>query len=200
MEEKKEKKKVYNIDGEEIDFSNYNLQEKITYESANFMRRLCAFFVDILLVISIWYLMSISTFAKIDDYVANLGINPDDFTNKEVLSEFAQLYSKTIVKLFLFFYFAQLMYFTIVPAIIGEGKTIGKWIAGIGVVHSETLNELSPSRLILREFVCRTLLETVLIIPLIVSIIISMFREDSKSLHDILAKSVVIRTDLYDIE
>lgn len=200
MEEKKEKKKVYNIDGEEIDFSDYNLQEKLTYESANFMRRLCAFFLDILLVICIWYLMSISTFSKLDEYVANLGINPDDFNNPEILKEFARLYNKSIVKLFMFFYFAQTLYFTLVPAILGEGKTLGKLIAGIGVVHRETLNELSPSRLMLREFICRTLIETVLIVPLIISIIISLFREDSRSLHDILSKSIVIRTDLYDIE
>ena len=200
MEEIKEKKKVFNLDGEEIDFSDYNLQEKLTYESANFMRRLSAFFLDILLVICIWYLMSMSTFSKLDEYVANLGTNADDFTNPEVLSEFAKIYHKSIVKIFLFFYFAQTLYFTIVPAIIGEGKTLGKLIAGIGVVHCETLNELSPSRLMLREFVCRTLLETVLIIPLIISGIISLFREDSRSLHDILSKSVVIRTDLYDIE
>lgn len=195
-----EEKKVYNIDGQEIDFKDYNIQEKITYESANVIRRLCAFFVDILIVICIWYLMSISTFNEIDVYVKNLGINPDDFTNPDVLLEFGRLYHQTIVKLFLFFYFAQTIYFTLTPAIIGSGKTIGKWIAGIGVVHAKTLNELSPSRLILREFVCRTLLETVLIVPTIVSCIIALVREDSKSLHDLLSKSVVIRTDLYEVE
>lgn len=200
MEENKKKKVMYNIDGDEIDFTDYNLQEKITYESANFIRRLCAFFVDFLLVICIWYLLSISTFAEIDAYVENLGINPGDFTNPDVLLEFARLYNQTIVKLFLFFYFAQTLYFTLLPAILGSGKTIGKWVAGIGVVNAKTLNELTPTRLIFREFICRTLIETVPIIPLIVSIIISLARDDSKSLHDLISGSVVIRTDLYDIE
>lgn len=193
-------KKIYNIDGEEINFDDYNIQEKITYESANFIRRMCAFFLDFLLVICIWYLMSITTFQEIDVYVENLGVNPGDFTNPDVLLEFARLYNQTIVKLFLFFYFAQTLYFTLLPAILGSGKTIGKWIAGIGVVNAKTLNELTPTRLIFREFICRTIIETIPIIPLIVSIIISFVRDDSKSLHDLISGSVVIRTDLYDVE
>ena len=31
---------MHNFDGEEVDFSDLNLQEKLTYESANFIRRL----------------------------------------------------------------------------------------------------------------------------------------------------------------
>ena len=45
----------YNIDGEKIDFSDYNIQEKITYESANFIRRLCAFLGDMLIIVCICY-------------------------------------------------------------------------------------------------------------------------------------------------
>jgi uncharacterized RDD family membrane protein YckC len=77
---------------------------------------------------------------------------------------------------------------------------VGKLLAGIGVVDAMTLNELKPIKLIFREFVCRTLLETVLIIPLIISIGLSFFRDDSKSLHDILSKSVVIKMDMYNVE
>ena len=57
---------MHNFDGEEVDFSDLNLQEKLTYESANFIRRLIAFFVDSLFVIMIWYLCSITTFKQID--------------------------------------------------------------------------------------------------------------------------------------
>lgn len=198
--EEKEQKIQYNIDGEVIQFEDYNLQEKIVYESANFIRRMCAFFVDILLVICIWYLMSISTFNKLNAYVENLGLNPGDFTDKEVLLEFGRLYHQSIVKIFLLFYFSQTLYFTLVPAIIGSGKTLGKLVAGIGVVNAKTLNELTPTRLIFREFICRTLLETVLIVPLLISVIISFIRDDSKSLHDLISGSVVIRTDLYEVE
>ena len=94
-----EKDVYYNIDGEEIDFSDYNIQEKITYESANFIRRLCALTVDMLIVVCIWYVCSISTFNNLNDFVAQLGINPSDFTNPQILLEFARLYHQSIVKL-----------------------------------------------------------------------------------------------------
>ena len=195
-----EKDVYYNIDGQEIDFSDYNIQEKITYESANFIRRLCALGLDMLIVVCIWYICSISTFNSLNAYVAQLGINPSDFTNPQILLEFARLYHQSIVKLIFIFYFVQTVYFTFVPAIVGRGQTIGKLLAGIGVVDAKTLNELKPIKLIFREFVCRTLLETVLIIPLIISIGLSFFRDDSKSLHDILSKSVVIKMDMYNVE
>ena len=195
-----EKDVYYNIDGQEIDFSDYNIQEKITYESANFIRRLCAFAGDMLIIVCIWYLCSISTFNKLNDFVSQLGIDPGDFTNPDVLLNFARLYHQSIVKLIFMFYFVQTVYFTFVPALIGCGRTVGKLLAGIGVVDARTLNELKPIRLIFREFICRTLLETVLILPLLVSVCISFFRDDSKSLHDILSGSVVINMDLYNVE
>ena len=201
MSDVKEKKVImHNIDGEEVDFSDLNIQEKLTYESANFIRRLVAFFFDTLIVIVIWYLCSITTFKQIDEFVANLGINPDDFTNPEVLKEFARLYHQTIVKLYMFFIFSKLAYYTFVPAIIGDGKTLGKLVCGIGVVNVKTLNEVTPTRLILREFVGSILVETVLIVPLIISGVIAMVREDSRSLHDLIAGTVVIKTDLYNVE
>ena len=201
MKKKVDEKDVYyNIDGQEVDFSDYNIQEKITYESANFIRRMCAFGVDFLIIICIWYVCSISTFNKLNYFVSQLGINPSDFSNPEVLLDFARLYHQSIIKLIFIFYFVQTVYFTFVPAIIGCGQTIGKLLAGIGVVDARTLNELKPIQLIFREFVCRTLLETVLIIPLIISVCISFFRDDSKSLHDILSKSVVIKMDMYNVE
>ena len=89
----------YNIDGQEIDFSDYNIQEKITYESANFIRRLCAFMGDILIIICIWYLCSISTFNRLNDFVSQLGIDPSDFVNPQVLLDFARLYHQSIIKL-----------------------------------------------------------------------------------------------------
>ena len=161
---------------------------------------MCAFGVDFLIIICIWYVCSISTFNKLNDFVSQLGINPSDFTNPQVLLEFARLYHQSIIKLIFIFYFVQTVYFTFVPAIIGCGQTVGKLLAGIGVVDARTLNELKPIKLIFREFVCRTLLETVLIIPLIISIGLSFFRDDSKSLHDILSKSVVIKMDMYNVE
>ena len=195
-----EKDVFYNIDGEEIDFSDYNIQEKLIYESANFIRRACAFLGDLLIIVVIWYISSLSTFNRLNDFVAQLGIDPSDFTNPQVLLDFARLYHQSIIKLIFIFYFVQTVYFTFVPALIGNGQTVGKLLAGIGVVDARTLNELKPIRLIFREFICRTLLETVLLIPLVVSVCLSFFRDDSKSLHDILSGSVVIRMDMYNVE
>ena len=62
MSDVKEKKVImHNIDGEEVDFSDLNIQEKLTYESANFIRRLVAFFFDTLIlpIYSLPYLASI---------------------------------------------------------------------------------------------------------------------------------------------
>ena len=47
---------VHNIDGEEIDLLKDDLAEKLTYESANFIRRMIAFIIDTLIIIAIWYL------------------------------------------------------------------------------------------------------------------------------------------------
>ena len=100
----------------------------------------------------------------------------------------------------MFFIFAKLAYYTFVPAIIGDGKTLGKLICGIGVVNVKTLNEITPTRLILREFVGGILVETLLIVPVIVSGIIAMVRDDSRCLHDLIAGTVVIKTDLYNLD
>lgn len=194
------KKVIRNIDGEIIDFTKDDLLEKLTYESANFIRRMIAYGMDLILVIVIWYLITKSMFVELDQFVEVLGANEADYTNVELFKAFRDLVGQLYVKLFLTWIFTKTVYFTLVPAIIGNGQTLGKLVAGIGVVDMKTLEEVSPSRLMLREFIGRGLVETLLIIPTIISIILAFYREDSRTLHDIMAKTVVIELDLYDID
>ncbi|NLH54225.1 MAG: RDD family protein, partial [Acholeplasmataceae bacterium] len=65
-------------------------------------------------------------------------------------------------------------------------------------VNRSNLEEASASRLIFREFVGRGLLETMLILPHIASMFLVLFRKDSRSLHDLLAGTVVIKFDLHN--
>lgn len=191
---------IRNIDGEIIDFTKDDLAEKLTYESANFIRRMIAFLIDLVFIVVIWYLCTKHQFKQVDEFIENLGINEADFTDAEKLKQFADLVGQLYLKLFLTFIFVQTLYFTLIPAIIGNGQSIGKLVAGIGVVDLETLEEISPIRLVFREFIGRGLVETVLIIPLIISFFIAFFRDDSRSLHDLMAKTVVVKLDLYDID
>jgi len=191
---------IRNIDGEIIDFTKDDLAEKLTYESANFIRRMIAFLIDLVFIVVIWYLCTKHQFKQVDEFIENLGLNEADFTDAEKLKQFADLVGQLYLKLFLTFIFVQTLYFTLIPAIIGNGQSIGKLVAGIGVVDLETLEEISPIRLVFREFIGRGLVETVLIIPLIISFLIAFFRDDSRSLHDLMAKTVVVKLDLYDID
>ncbi|HOE78331.1 MAG TPA: RDD family protein [Bacilli bacterium] len=191
---------IRNIDGEIIDFTKDDLAEKLTYESANFIRRMIAFLIDLVFIVVIWYLCTKHQFKQVDEFIENLGLNEADFTDAEKLKQFADLVGQLYLKLFLTFIFVQTLYFTLIPAIIGNGQSIGKLVAGIGVVDLETLEEISPIRLVFREFIGRGLVETVLIIPLIISFFIAFFRDDSRSLHDLMAKTVVVKLDLYDID
>lgn len=191
---------IRNIDGEIIDFTKDDLYEKLTFESANFIRRMISYLIDIVLIIVIWYLCSKHFYNEVDDFIKSIGLNENDFTNVELLKQFRDLIGQLYLKLFLMFIFVKTLYFTLIPAIIGNGQSIGKLVSGIGVVDGKTLEEISPTRLIFREFVCRGLVETLFILPGIISFFIAFFRDDSRSLHDIMANTVVIKLDLYDID
>ncbi|MDD4243657.1 MAG: RDD family protein [Bacilli bacterium] len=191
---------IRNIDGEIIDFTKDDLIEKLTFESANFIRRMIAYLIDLVLIIVIWYLCTKRLFREVDEFIASLGLNNGDFTSAEKLKQFADLIGQLYLKLFLTFIFVQTLYFSLTPAIIGNGQSVGKLVTGIGVVDLETLEEISPTRLIFREFLARGIVETALIIPLIVSFFSAFFREDSRSLHDLMTKTVVIKLDLYDVD
>lgn len=194
--------KNHNIDGELIDLEQDDLASKLVFETATFRRRFMAYLIDIVLVISICFIgiAIFKVFKDIDHFMEVFEATDSDLTDILKYKELRDLFWKLMFNIYLIWLGSNLLYFTLVPAIIGDGRTIGKMLAGIGVVDLATLEEISPSRLMLREFIGRTLIENVLIIPFIVSIIISFVREDSRSLHDLIAKTVVIRFDLYKLK
>jgi predicted permease len=117
---------IRNIDGEIIDFTKDDLIEKLTFESANFIRRMIAYLIDLVLIIVIWYLCTKRLFREVDDFIASLGLNNGDFTSAEKLKQFADLIGQLYLKLFLTFIFVQTLYFSLTPAIIGNGQSVGE--------------------------------------------------------------------------
>lgn len=174
--------------------------EEITFETASIARRLAAYLIDALIIISILYIVSIFLFREIDAFVATLGTNEQDFEDLVKYEKFVELFYKLILNMFLSWIIVRLVYFTLIPAILGNGRTIGKLVVGISVLDINTLKEISPSRLMLRETVGRILVETILVVPGIISIIIPFFRNDSRTIRDLIAKTVVVRDDLYSLK
>lgn len=194
-----DKKVTRNIDGEIIDYSKDDLYEKLTFETASIGRRLAAYLIDAVIIIGLLYLVSILLFNPIDTFVQYLGTNPADFEDPAEYEKLVQLFYRLILNIGIAWFAIRLVYFTLVPAIIGDGRTVGKLIAGIGVVDIQTLEEISPTRLMLRELIGRNIIETLLIIPGIVSIVVSLVRKDSRGIRDLMAKTVVIKLDLYNL-
>lgn len=183
-----------------IDVTQDEFIDKISFETASIARRLSAYIIDVVIIVALVYIASIFLYKPIDNFVHNLGIDETDFDSLLKYEEFKELFYRLILNLILAWTAIRLVYFTLVPALIGNGRTVGKLVAGIGVVDAITAKEISPSKLMLREFVGRILIETFLVIPGLVSITLAMARKDSKTIRDLLAKTVVIKLDLYDLE
>ena len=157
-------------------------------EIAQTTRRIGAIVIDYIIIFLLWYIFTAKDLTRVDELLKTL--DPDIEGNLDIfVEELFGMYVKFILK----WLGIQTVIFTLIPAIIGSGKTIGKLIFGIGVVNSETIEEISPSRLIFREFVVRTLFETLLIIPSIISIFMVLIRHDGRSIHDVFAKTIVIK-------
>ncbi|WP_162146759.1 RDD family protein [Acholeplasma granularum] len=191
---------LYDIDGNPIDFSKDDLVYKLSFETANLVRRLSAYIIDLLLIVVIWYLVTLSLFNELDKFVQNLGVDSTDFENLILLDTFKNMVLELFFKAIIYWIGIKIAYFTLVPAIIGNGQTIGKLLVGIGVVRLNDLEEVSPTRLIIREVVGRAFIETLLIIPYIVSTCMMFISKDSRSLHDRVSKTIVIKLDLYNLE
>ena len=157
-------------------------------EIAQTTRRIGAIVIDYIIIFLLWYIFTAKDLTQVDELLKTL--DPDIEGNLDIfVEELFGMYVKFILK----WLGIQTVIFTLIPAIIGSGKPIGKLIFGIGVVNSETIEEISPSRLIFREFVVRTLFETLLIIPSIISIFMVLIRRDGRSIHDVFAKTIVIK-------
>ncbi len=155
---------------------------------ATFGRRLGAYLIDTLFIFLVWYFLTIKDMASFNTIMETLDPQAENAFSLFVENLF-QLYVKFVFK----WIFVSTIIFVFPPAIVGDGKTIGKLLFGISVVDLKTGNEIIPIKLILREFIIRNLLESMLIIPFIVSAAMVIFRKDSRSIHDLVAGTIVIK-------
>lgn len=155
-------------------------------------KRLAAFLLDFVLVFMLWYFMTKGNLKQVDTLMETLDPAVDG-----ALDVFVQALFQMLTAFLLKWLFCQTLYFCILPAILGNGKTLGKLLLRISLLDAGTLDEMSPSRLMLRELVGRTLLETVLIIPGIVSLFMVLFSKNGKSLRDRLANTITAQDTSY---
>ena len=159
---------------------------------ATVSKRLGAFLLDAVLVFMLWYFLTASGVEEVNVLLQTL-----DPESAGALDLFAQAVFKMAVALLLKAAFCQAAYFCLVPAILGGGKTLGKLLFRLSMADGADFSEISPSRLILREFVGRGLLETLLVLPGLVSFGMLLFSKEKISLHDRMARTVVIQDTSY---
>ena len=155
-------------------------------------KRISAFLVDFILVFLLWCFMTNTDLKQVDTLMESL-----DPTTEGSLDVFIKALFQMLTAFLLKWLFCQTLYYCVLPAIIGNGKTIGKLILRISLVEVATLEEMSPSRLMLREFVGRTLLETLFVIPGIISLFMVLFSKDGRSLRDRLANTIIVQDTSY---
>ncbi|MGI6700248.1 MAG: RDD family protein [Christensenellales bacterium] len=155
-------------------------------------KRLAAFMMDFILVFMIWYFMTMRDLKRVNTLMETLDPAVDG-----ALDIFIETLFRMLTAFLLKWLFCQTLYFCLLPAILGNGKTLGKLILRISLLDANKLEEMSPSRLMLREFVCRTLLETLLIVPGIISLLMVACSKDGKSLRDRLANTIVVQDTSY---
>lgn len=155
-------------------------------------KRLAAFLVDFILILLLWYLMTMKDLKRVDTLLESL-----DPLTEGALDRLAESIFKMATAFLLKWLFCQSLYFCIFPAIFGNGKTLGKLLFRLSLLDAVSLEEMSPSRLVLREFVGRTLVETLLVLPGIVSLFMLLLSKDGKSLRDRLAGTVVVQDTSY---
>lgn len=159
------------------------------------IKRLGSWIIDGGIVFLIWYMLTSGDLEKVNTLLATL-----DPAQAGTLDTFAQSLFQMLTKFLLKWLFCQTLYYCFVPALFGRGKTIGKLLFRISLVDRRTWREMSPSRLILREFVGRGLVETLLILPGVVSLGMILFSVDGRSLRDRMAGTAVIEDTSYLIE
>lgn len=155
-------------------------------------KRLAAFLVDFILVFLLWYWMTARDLETVNDLMQTL-----DPVTEGALDAFVQAVFQMATAFVLKWLFCQTLYFCLIPAILGQGKTVGKLMLRISLVDAGTLEEMSPSRLVLREFVGRTLVETLLVIPGGVSLMMTLFSKDGISLRDRMAHTIAVQDTSY---
>lgn len=83
----------------------------------------------------------------------------------------------------------QLLY-TIILSVVWSGYTVGKRLMGIRIVKIEG-EDVGLGTMLIREFLCSILYAITFGILIICSIFMVAFREDKRSIHDIIAGTYV---------
>lgn len=155
-------------------------------------KRLVAWVVDFILIFVIWYFLTAKDLARVNALMETLDPNAAG-----ALDTFAESVFGMATAFVLKYLFCQTLYFCLVPAIVGRGKTVGRLLMRLSLLDAATFEEMSPSRLVLREFLGRSVVETLLILPGIVSLGMAAFSKNGISLRDRMAHSVVVLDTSY---
>lgn len=161
------------------------MENEIKYASKS--KRIGSVIVDLMFIIVIWYLMTKSDLNKVNELMKTLDPNVSGS-----LDVFATAIIKLVIAFVFKFIFVNTLYYCFIPALIGEGRTIGKYLFKLRMVDATTFEEIPALRLILREFVGRGLVEILLMAPLLLSAIIVLFSNKGITIHDMIAKTVVV--------
>ncbi|MDY4675732.1 MAG: RDD family protein [Candidatus Borkfalkiaceae bacterium] len=159
--------------------------EEVTF--APKIKRFGAYIIDFFILFVFWYLLTKKDLEKVNVLLETL--DPDAVGAADIFAEaIIKLYVSFIFKLM----FVEVLYYCLVPAVLGKGRTVGKLIFKINLVSRDTGEELSVPRLFLRELLGRAIIETLFVIPLFVSMFMLLFTEDGKTIRDLLGRSITV--------
>lgn len=159
--------------------------EEVTF--APKIKRFGAYIIDFFILFVFWYLLTKNDLEKVNVLLETL--DPDAVGAADIFAEaIIKLYVSFIFKLM----FVEVLYYCLVPAVLGKGRTVGKLIFKINLVSRDTGEELSVPRLFLRELLGRAIIETLFVIPLFVSMFMLLFTEDGKTIRDLLGRSITV--------
>ena len=151
------------------------------------IKRFGAYIIDFFILFVFWYLLTKKDLEKVNVLLETL--DPDAVGAADIFAEaIIKLYVSFIFKLM----FVEVLYYCLVPAVLGKGRTVGKLIFKINLVSRDTGEELSVPRLFLRELLGRAIIETLFVIPLFVSMFMLLFTEDGKTIRDLLGRSITV--------
>ena len=159
--------------------------EEVTF--APKIKRFGAYIIDFFILFVFWYLLTKKDLEKVNVLLETL--DPDAVGAADIFAEaIIKLYVSFIFKLM----FVEVLYYCLVPAVLGKGRTVGTLIFRINLVSRDTGEELSVPRLFLRELLGRAIIETLFVIPLFVSMFMLLFTEDGKTIRDLLGRSITV--------
>ena len=97
-------------------------------------KRLTAFLVDFILILLLWYLMTMKDLKRVDTLLESL-----DPLTEGALDRLAESIFKMATAFLLKWLFCQSLYFCIFPAILGNGKTLGKLLFRLSLLDAASL-------------------------------------------------------------